>query len=152
VRASADEEVPVKRLNGVTATFLLLALLLSATNAVLVFFLHIPADARLHPLTYFQAYGAAELLLVGLGLVLAALVTFLLYRQGKNDEPKAGRVAWAISIVALVVGILGLLAMPRYMFFVGIFLIGACLSFSARQSRVPRTERPPASRAVTIPR
>ena len=106
----------MKRLNGVTVTFLSLSLLLSAANSVLVFFVHIPANARIRPHTYFQEYGAAELLVAGLGLVLAALVTFLLYRQGKNDEPKTGRAAWAITIVALGAGIVGLLALPRYMF------------------------------------
>jgi predicted ABC-type sugar transport system permease subunit len=151
VRTWARKEVPVQRLNRVTGTCLLLALLLGATNGVLIFFAHIPVDVRLRPRTYFQAYGAAELLLAGLGLVPAALVTFLLYQRGKNDEPKAGRAAWTVSIVTLVVGVVGLLAIPRYLFVVGIFLIGACLSFSARESGVPRAERPPASKAAAIP-
>ena len=141
----------MKRLSVGTAAFLSLALLLSAANSILVFFVHIPVNVRLRPRTYFQAYGAVELLLAGLGLLLAALVTFLLYRRGKNAKPKPGD-SWAISVAALVVGIFGLLAMPHYMFFVGIFLVGACLSFSARQARVPRTDLPPASRAATTSR
>lgn len=142
----------MKRLNGVTTLFLSFSLLLSAANAVLVFFVRIPVNARLRPRTYFQAYGVAELFLAFMGLVIAALVTFLLYRQCKNEEPKAGRVAWGVSIGALVVGTIGLLTMPRYMFLVGVFLIGACLSFSARQSRVLEPELPPVSRTATISR
>ena len=147
-----EKEVLVKRLNGVTVTFLSLAFLLSAVNGALVFFVHIPVNARLRPRTYFQAYGAAELLLAGVGLVLAALVAFLLYRQAENDQTKAGRTAWGVSIAALVLGILGLLAMPHYMFLVGIFLIGACLSFSARRSGVPITHLPPSSRTAATSR
>ena len=93
--------------------FLSLAFLLSAVNGALVFFVHMPVNARLRPRTYFQAYGAAELLLAGIGLVLAALVAFLLYRQAENDQRKAGRTAWSVSIAALVLGILGLLAIPN---------------------------------------
>jgi hypothetical protein len=148
----AEKGASVKRLNGVTATFLSLAFLLSAVDGALVFFVHIPVNARLRPRTYFQAYGAAELLLAGIGLVLAALVAFLLYRQAENDQRKAGRTAWAVSIAALVLGILGLLAMPHYMFLVGILLIGSCLSFSARQSDVPRTDLLPLSRTATTSR
>ena len=142
----------MKRLNGLTTSCLALASLLSAVNGVLVFFVHIPVNPRLRPRTYFQAYGAAELLLAGIGLVAAALVAFFLYRQGKNDQPKAGRYAWSVSIAALVVGLLGLVTLPRYMFLVGILLIGACLSFSARQTTVPGTDLPPASRTATISR
>ncbi len=142
----------MKRLNGVTSSFLALALLLSAANGVLVFFVHIPVNARLRPRTYFQAYGAAELLLAGIGLVATALVAFLLSRRGKNDRPEAGRYAWAVSTAALAVGIFGLVTLPRYMFLVGILLIGACLSFSARRTTVQGPDLPPVSRTATVSR
>jgi len=140
----------VKRLNGVTATFLSLALLLGAANGVLIFFTHIPVDARLRPRTYFQAYGAAELLLASIGLGAAALASFLLYRQSKRGEPKASRAVWAVSMTALLLGVLGLLTVPHYLFFVGILLIGACLSFSARQPSVSRIDPAPALRTTAI--
>lgn len=140
----------MKRLNGITATFLSLAFLLSAANGILIFFTRIPVNARLRPRTYFQAYGAAELLLAGIGLVATALVAFLLYRQSRDGEPKAGRAVWALSISALSLGVLGLLTVPRYLFVVGILLVGACLSFSARQPRVSRTDLPPASRTAAV--
>ena len=57
-----------------------MAFLLSLSNAVLVFFVHIPVNARFSPQTYFQAYGVPELLLAGTGLVMTSLVAFLLYR------------------------------------------------------------------------
>jgi Na+/melibiose symporter-like transporter len=139
----------VKRLNGVTALLLSLAFLVSAANCALLFFVHIPVNERLRPRTYFQAYGVAELFLAAVGLVLATLVAFLLHRRSMNDEQKAGRVALGVSVAALVVGVIGL---PHYMLLVGIFLIGACLSFSARQSRVLGTELPPVSRSATSSR
>jgi hypothetical protein len=43
------------------------------------------------------------------------------------------------------------LTTPQYMFIVGIFLIGACLSFSAREPRVRRTDLPRASKATAAP-
>ncbi len=140
----------MKRMNGVSATFVSLAFFISAANGVLIFFAHIPVNARLRPRTYFQAYGAPELLLAGVGLVLAAVVAFLLYRQSQNDEPKAGRAVWAVSIAALLLGVLGLLTVPHYMFVVGILLIGACVSFSARQPSRTRTDLPPGSRTAAI--
>ncbi len=80
----------MKRMNGVTAVFLSLAFLLSLANTVLVFFAHIPANARLLPRTYFQAYGVPELLLAAMGVVITSLVAFLLYRQSGSHQLKAG--------------------------------------------------------------
>jgi hypothetical protein len=140
----------MKRMNGITAVLLSLAILLSLANSILVFFVHIPANARLLQRTYFQAYGIPELLLVGTGVVIAALVAFLLYRQNGRHQLKAGGPAWGVSIAAMALGIIGVLAMPRFMFLVGILLIGACLSFSARQSSVVVSEQsPPSSAAVS---
>ncbi len=136
----------MKRLNGVTALLLSIAFVLSASNCVLVFFAHIPVNARLRPRTYFQAYGLAELLLAAVGLVLVALVTFLLYRQRVNHEQKAGRAAWGLSVAAVVVGAIGL---PHYVFLVGLLLIGSCLTFSAWQSRGLSTSLPPGTSSAT---
>ncbi len=106
----------MKRLDWVTTLFVSLAFVLSLANSVLVLFAHIPGNARLLPRTYFQAYGAPELLLAGMGLVVTSLVAFLLHRQGKHHQSKSGRAAWCISIAALMLGVVGLVVMPRYIF------------------------------------
>ncbi|HUY66590.1 MAG TPA: hypothetical protein VMV06_07215 [Acidimicrobiales bacterium] len=139
----------MKRLNGVTVLFLSLAFLWSAALTVWIFVVDIPVTPGSHrlvqtasggheevialPRTYFQAYGVSELLLASMGLVLACLVAFLLHQRSRDQQPNAGSAAWGVSISALVVGIIGFLGIAPYMFFVGIVLIGACLSYSARQ-------------------
>ena len=114
----------MKRLNGVTTLLLSLAFLLSLANAVLVFFVHIPVNARFAPRTYFQAYGAPELFLAFMGLVITSLVGFLLCRQSAHHQSKCGGAAWSVSIAGLILGVIGLLVMPRYMFLVGSFSLG----------------------------
>ena len=141
----------MRRLDWVTTLVLSLAFLLSLANSVLVFFAHIPANARLVPRTYFQAYGAPELVLAGMGLVITSLVAFLLHRQSGHYQSKSGRIAWD-SIAALILGVIGLVVMPHYMFLVGILLVGACLGFSGRQSRVVGSEQPRQSATAAISR
>jgi hypothetical protein len=92
-----------------------------------------------------------ELLLTGLGLVAAALVAFLLHKRRSHHLPSAGRAAWGVSIAALVAGIVGFVTIAPYMFFVGIFLMLACLSFSNRQATGVRSEQPPLSATTTSP-
>jgi hypothetical protein len=149
----------MQRRDGVTALFLSLAFLWSAALTVWIFVVDIPVTPGSHrlvktasggyqevialPQTYFQTYGLPELLLAGMGLVFAGLVAFLLHQRSSDQQPNVGRAAWGVSIAALVVGIIGFLGIAPYMFFVGIFLIGACLSFSARQSTVVRSGQPP---------
>jgi hypothetical protein len=154
----------MKRLNGITALFLSLAFLWSAALTVLAFVVDIPIRAGSHnlvqtasggiqeakvlPQTYFQAYGVPELLLTGIGLA-AAIVAFLLYQRGSHRLPNAGRAAWGVSIAALVAGIVGFVTAAPYMFFVGIFLMLACVTFSNRQATAMRSEQPPLSATTT---
>ncbi len=137
----------MKRLNGVTALFLSFAFLWSAALTVWIFIVDISVTPGSHrlvqtasgghqevlalPRTYFQAYGVSELLLTGMGLAFAGLVAFLLLQRSTDQQPNAGSAAWGVAITALVVGIIGFLGFAPYLFFVGIFLVGACLSFSA---------------------
>ena len=155
----------MKRLNGITALFLSLAFLWSAALTVLAFVVDIPIRAGSHnlvqtasggiqeakvlPQTYFQAYGVPELLLTGMGLTTAALVAFLLYQRGSHRLLNAGRAAWGVSIAALVAGIVGFVTVVPYVFFVGIFLMLACVTFSNRQSTALRSEQPPLSATTT---
>jgi len=157
----------MKRLNGVTALFLSLAFLWSAALTVWIFFVDIPVTPGSHrlvqtasggyqevlalPRTYFQAYGVSELILTGVGLVFAGLVAFLLHQRSSDQQPNAGRAAWGVSMAALVVGIIGFMGIAPYMFFVGIFLIGACLSYSARQFTVVGSGQPPLSATTSMP-
>ncbi len=151
----------MKRLNRVMVLFLSLAFVWSAALTVWAFVVDIPLTPGSHrlvqtasgghqevialPRTYFQAYGVSELFLTGMGFAIAALVAFLLHQRSSDQLPNAGRAAWGVSIAALVVGIIGFLGIAPYMFFVGLFLIGACLSYTARQSTVVRSERLPSS-------
>jgi hypothetical protein len=141
----------------VTVLFLSLAALWSAALTISVFVIHIPVRAGSHdlvqsassgsveakvlPQTYFQAYGVPEVLLAGMGIVMAALVAYLLYRRGTQTPPNAGRAAWGISVGTLVVGIVGFVTIAPYLLFVGIFLMLACRSFS-RQSTSAMTGPP----------
>jgi hypothetical protein len=145
----------MKRLNGVTVLFLSLAGLWSAILTLLAFVVHIPVrtgthnlvqtasggyqEAKVLPHTYFQAYGTPGLLLTGTGIVAAALVAVLLRQRSRSNQPNAGRAAWGVSIAALVVGIIGFVAV--YLLFVGIFLMLACLTFSKQQATVKRSQR-----------
>jgi hypothetical protein len=158
----------MRRLNGVTVLLLSLAFLWSAALTVWIFVADIPITPGSHrliqtatggqqevlalPQTYFQAYGVSELLLTGMGLVFAGLVALLLHQRSSDQQRDAGRAAWGVSIAALVVGIIGVLGIAPYMFFVGVLLIGACLSCSARQSTVVRSGQPPRSATATLPR
>ncbi len=141
----------MKRLGGITTALLSLALLLGALNVALIFVVHVPVDARLRPRTYVQAYGAADLVVAGAGLVAAALVALLLYRRREEDPPTAGPAAWAVSIATLVVGLLGIVTISPDLLLVGVFLIGACLSRSARRPAVTDPALPPAPRTVAVP-
>ncbi len=133
----------------VTALLIALALMWSAALSVLIFFVHIPVrpgshrlietgsgglkEVRFLPQTYFEAYGAAELVLTGVGLIASAIVAVVFYRRHRNHQRDPGKVAWGLAVGAMVIGIAGVLTAAHSTLLVGILLLLACLSFSSRR-------------------
>ncbi len=136
----------MKRLDRLTATLLLIAGLLGLAMTVLAFVVHIPIRSGSHnlvrtasggysevpvvPQTYFQKYGLPELFVLGVGLLLVIAVAAVLRDRAGHDLAGAGRLAWSLSISALVIGIVGSVTIAPYLLLVGILLVLACSAFS----------------------
>jgi hypothetical protein len=144
----------MKRLDRFTAALLLVAGLGSLALMITAFFVHIPIRAGSHnlvrsasgryvevpvlPQTYFQKYGAAELLLLAVGLVLVVAVAAALRERKGRGLADAGRLAWGLSIIALLIGIVGSVSVAPYLLLVGILLVLACGAFSRNGTAASR--------------
>jgi hypothetical protein len=141
----------MKRLDPITVVFLALAGTWAMAQLVLAFFVHVTERARLTSAgwvmpptkTYIQAYALSEVVLTVVVLGVVVLVGFQLQRRKRVGEFGAGRLAWGVSIAALLFGVVGF----RYLFGVSVFLCLACGSVGRRPpTQVPRS---PASRTAS---
>jgi len=153
----------MKRLGPITTIFLLVAALLSLGLTVSAFLVHIPVragsqnlvrtasgaykEAPVVPQTYFQRYGVAEVLLVGLGLILTIAVLIALRQRSAQGGASAGAVAWGLSIGCLLLGIVGSVTVAPYMLIVGVLLVLACSTFSRNGAATRRAK--PGARVMT---
>ena len=157
----------MKRLFPTTAILLLIA---GAWNAILfvsAFVVHIPiradshnlvrtasgayTEVAVHPQTYFQKYGFAELLLVGLGLVLTLVVALALRRRAAESAADAGKVAWRTSVACAVLGVIGFVTIAPYLLIVGVLLVVACRAFAGSVVAARRAEVGPNSLTMSTP-
>jgi hypothetical protein len=136
----------MKRLDRLSVIPLLVAGLGNLALLLLAFAVHVPVRDGSHnlirtasggyvevpatPETYFQKYGFSELLLVGLGLVLVVAVAVALRERAGHQLADAGRLAWGLSIAALLLGIVGSATVAPYLLLVGFLLVLACSAFS----------------------
>jgi hypothetical protein len=118
--------VPVKRLSRATKALLILAALLVAAQFASAFFVHVAARPRPTPSgwvvpptkTYMQTFGVSELVLTSISLAAIGGVASVLSRRRLRGESGARPLAWGVSVVAALVGLVG---------FVSLFGAGACL-------------------------
>jgi hypothetical protein len=136
----------MKRLDRITAVLLLVAGLLSFGLTLLAFVVHIPVREGSHdlvqtasgaysevpvvPQTYFQKYGIAELVVLGLGLAFVIAVGIALRSRVLHGRAGAGGLAWGLSVASLVLGTIGSVTIAPYLLLVGIFLVVACSACS----------------------
>jgi hypothetical protein len=138
-----------RRLSRTTVVFLALAAVWSVAQFALSFFVHVavrPRPGAVSPpaRTYFQAFGLSEAVLTALGLAAVALVGVFLSRRRSRGEPGAGFGAWAVSIAAAALGVLGF----AYLFGVAICLLLACSSVPKGRPRTSGTEAPATASAT----
>ena len=138
----SGEEVLVKQPNRVTAILLLIAAAWSLLLFVLAFVMDVPVRSGARDLvrsasggytetpvatqTYFQKYGVAELVLLGLGFVFVIAVAVMLRRHAAQGGHGAGRSAWNIAIACVILGIIGSVTVAPYLLAVGVLLVLAC--------------------------
>jgi len=141
----------LKRLDPLTVVFLAVAGAWAMGQFVLAFFVHVTERARLTDAgwvvpptkTYIQSYLLSEVVLTAVVIGVVILVASLLHRRRRGDEFGAGRLAWGVSIAALLFGVIGF----TYLFGVSVCLCLACASLRRR----PLTEVPPSTAARTAP-
>ena len=154
----------MKRLDRLTAMLLLIAGLNSLILTLWVFVVHIPVRDGSHNLvkttsggyvevpaaaqTYFQKYGVSELLLLGFGLLVVAAVAVVLRERAGHGVVGAGKTAWALSLAALVIGMVGSVTVAPYLLLVGILLVFAC-GASSRNGTAMRPTTPGAAPVAT---
>jgi hypothetical protein len=127
----------VRRLNSATVVFLVLASLWGVAQFVLAFFVHVTARARetsaglvVPPTkTYMQDYAVSEIVLTVVIVALTVCVAVALHGRATRGVSGVGRLAWGISIVTTLLGLLGF----AYLFGVGICLLLACASVPRRR-------------------
>ncbi len=126
----------MKRLDRVTAVFLILAAALAVAQFVSAFFVHVTARAQptrsgwtVPPTkTYIQTFGVSEVILTSLSLVAIVVVGSVLSRRRMRVESGAGWLAWGVSVVAALLGLVGF----RYLFGAGVCLLLACVTVPRR--------------------
>lgn len=141
----------MKRLDPLTVTFLALAGAWAMAQFVLAFFVHVTERAKLTSTgwvvpptkTYMQASALSEVILTAVVLGVVVLVGSLVHRRKRGGEFGAGRLAWGLSIVTLIAGVVGF----TYLFGVSVFLCLACASLHRRPST--DVQRPTATRTGT---
>jgi hypothetical protein len=132
-------------LSRATQMLLLLAAVWAGIQFVLSFFLRV--TSRGHPSgsgwivppgrTYFQTFGVSEVVLTLVVLSLTALVGLALRRRTARGEQGAGGVAWVLSALAALLGVLGF----AYVFGVGVCLLIACATMPRQRSPAPGAVR-----------
>jgi len=136
--------VLLKRLDPLTVVFLALAGAWAMGQFVLAFFVHVTERAKLTSAgwvvpptkTYIQSYALSEVVLTAVVLGTVVFVGSLLHRRRRGDEFVAGRLAWGVSIAALLFGVVGF----TYLFGVSVCLCLACTSVRRHPSTdVPRS-------------
>jgi hypothetical protein len=126
----------MKRLDRATAALLVLAALLAAAQFVSAFFVHVTVRAQptrsgwvVPPTkTYIQTYGLSEVILTALSLAAIVVVASVLSRRRRRGDTGVGRLAWGLSVVAAVLGLVGFV----YLFGAGVCLLLACVSVPRR--------------------
>jgi len=129
----------MKRLDGATAVFLILAAVLAVAQFVSAFFVHVTARARptrfgwtVPPTkTYIQTFGVSEVILTSLILVAIVVVGSVLSRRRMRGASGAGWLAWGVSVVAALLGLVGFV----YLLGAGLFLLLACVTVPRRHPR-----------------
>jgi hypothetical protein len=132
----------MKRLDRSTRVFLALAIVWASVQFVLAFFVHVTERARVTRTgwvvpptrTYVQAFGLSEVLLTTVNVGLVLLVGLALRRRHARNEPGAGGLAWVVSVLTAVVGLIGF----AYLFGVGLCLLLACVTVSRRPTKARR--------------
>ena len=120
----------MRRFSRTTAILLALAALLAVAQFVSAFFVHVAVRAErtrsgwvVPPAkTYLQAFGVSEIILTSLTLAAIVVVGSVLGRRATRREGGAGWLAWGVSIVAAVLGLVGFV----YLFGAGVCLLLAC--------------------------
>ncbi len=132
----------MKHSNRVTAILLLIAASWSLLLFVSAFVIDVPVRSGARELvrsasgaysetpvvtqTYFQKYGVAELVVLGLGFVFVIGVAMTLRRHAAQGGQGAGRSAWSIAIACVILGIIGSVTVAPYLLAVGVLLVLAC--------------------------
>jgi len=127
----------MRRLGRATAALLMLAALLAVAQFVSAFFVHVAARAQptgsgwaVPPTkTYIQAFGVSEVILTLLSLAAIVVVGAVLSRRMLHGEWGAGWLAWGVSVVAAILGLVGFV----YLFGAGVCLLLACVTVPRRQ-------------------
>ena len=127
----------MKRLDRATAALLILAVLLAVAQFVSAFFVHVAARARPTPAgwvvpptkTYLQTYGVSEVILTAVSIAAIVAVASVLRRRSSRGQSGAGWLAWGVSVVAAVLGLVGFV----YLFGAGVCLLLACVTVPRRQ-------------------
>jgi uncharacterized membrane protein YhaH (DUF805 family) len=130
--------LPMKRLDRATAALLVLAALLSAAQLVSAFFVHVAARAEPTPSgwmmpatkTYMETFGVSEVILTSVSLAAIVVVAFALRRRRLRAQSGAGWLAWGVSVVPALLGLVGFV----YLFGAGVCLLLACVTVPRRHS------------------
>jgi hypothetical protein len=136
------KEAAMKGLSRITTGLLLVAGGLSLALTLSVFVVQVPLRDGSHSLvrtasgvyaevpvahqTYFQKYGIAELLLLGLGLTFVVAVAVALRVGAARGSTGPGRLAWGLALACIVLGVVGFISVAPYLLFVGILLVLSC--------------------------
>ncbi len=128
----------MKRLDPLTLTFIAVAGAWATAQFVLAFFVHVTERAKLTSAgwmvpptkSYIQTYALSEVVLTAVVLGVVVAVGSLLRRRRREGEFGAGLLAWGLSIVTFLTGIVGF----SYLFGVAVFLCLACASVNRRPS------------------
>jgi len=126
----------MQRLDRATAALLSLAALLAVAQFVSAFFVHVAARAQLTrsgwavpPMkTYIQTFGVSEVILTSLSLAAIVVVGSVLRRRTMRGESGAGWLAWGVSVVTAILGLVGFV----YLFGAGVCLLLACVTVPRR--------------------
>jgi hypothetical protein len=124
----------MKRLDRPTAVLLVVAALVTVAQFVSAFFVHVAVRVAagwvVPPAkTYMQAFGLSEVILTALSLGGVVLVCSSLSRRNARGQRGAGRLAWGVSVLATLLGLVGFV----YLFGAGVCLLLACVSVPRRQ-------------------
>jgi hypothetical protein len=126
----------MRRFDRASAALLILAALLAVAQFVSAFFVRVAARARpttsgwVAPptKTYIQTFGVSEIILTSLSLAAIVVVASVLSRRTMRGQSGAGWLAWGVSVVAAVLGLVGFV----YLFGAGVCLLLACVTAPRR--------------------